>query len=199
MLTASSLGKRPITTNNDPPLAWAPENVSIKTHSIESRFVTGPSNILFGGVYVCTFQPGNFTGRGGERVNVDCLNLSFTDVCSFCLSFFSFFPMRSFLVFWFDVMRVSLTSRIEQRSSEFCIVYRPQEKYVWFSIFVTDLLKFCSLCGSCSINLLQAHENFSSGRSFFNAIRNCALKLWYEFHQFLVSVWRLIIDVCVRR
>ena len=40
-------------------------------HSIESRFVIGPSNILFGGVYVCTFSPGNFTGWGSEGVNND--------------------------------------------------------------------------------------------------------------------------------
>ena len=32
--------------------------------SIEIRFVIEPSNILFGGVHVCTFQPGNFTGCG---------------------------------------------------------------------------------------------------------------------------------------
>ena len=38
-------------------------------HSVESRFVMGPSNILFAGVYVCTFQPGNFTGCGSEGVN----------------------------------------------------------------------------------------------------------------------------------
>ena len=40
--------------------------------TIESRFVTGPSDILFGGVYVCTFpQPGIFTGCGSEgAVNV---------------------------------------------------------------------------------------------------------------------------------
>ena len=36
--------------------------------SIESRFVIGPSNILFGGVYACNFQPGNFTGCGSEGV-----------------------------------------------------------------------------------------------------------------------------------
>ena len=30
-------------------------------HSIESRFVIGPSDILFASLYVCTFQPGNFT------------------------------------------------------------------------------------------------------------------------------------------
>ena len=38
-------------------------------HSTKSRFVIGPSNILFGGVYVCTFQPGYFTGWVSEGVN----------------------------------------------------------------------------------------------------------------------------------
>ena len=38
-------------------------------HRTESRFVKGPSNILFVRVYVCTFQPGNFTGWGSEGVN----------------------------------------------------------------------------------------------------------------------------------
>ena len=38
-------------------------------HSIDNRFVTGPSHILFGGVYVGTFQSGNFTGCGSEGVN----------------------------------------------------------------------------------------------------------------------------------
>ena len=37
-------------------------------HSIKSGFVIGSSDILFGGVYVCTFQPGNFTGWGSEGV-----------------------------------------------------------------------------------------------------------------------------------
>ena len=37
-------------------------------HSIESRFVTEPSNILFGGMYVSTFQPGDFTGWGSGGV-----------------------------------------------------------------------------------------------------------------------------------
>ena len=36
--------------------------------SIKSRLVIGQSNILFGGVYVCTFQPGNFTDWGSEGV-----------------------------------------------------------------------------------------------------------------------------------
>ena len=37
-------------------------------HIVESRFVIGPSNILFGDVYECSFQPGNFTGWGSEEV-----------------------------------------------------------------------------------------------------------------------------------
>ena len=39
-------------------------------HSIESRFVIGPSNIPFAGAYVSTFQPRNFTGWDSEGVNV---------------------------------------------------------------------------------------------------------------------------------
>ena len=35
------------------------EKSSIKIHSIENIFVRGPSDNLSGGVYVCTFQPGN--------------------------------------------------------------------------------------------------------------------------------------------
>ena len=38
-------------------------------HSTENRFAIGPSNRLFIVVYVSIFQPGNFTGLGGERVN----------------------------------------------------------------------------------------------------------------------------------
>ena len=38
-------------------------------HSTKSRFVIGPSNILSEGVYVCTFQPRNFTGWGSREVN----------------------------------------------------------------------------------------------------------------------------------
>ena len=52
-----------------PPIALERERISIKMHSIKSRFVTGPSNILFAGVYVSTFQPGGFTGWGSEGVN----------------------------------------------------------------------------------------------------------------------------------
>ena len=42
--------------------------ISIKMHSIENRFVTGPSDILSAGVYVFTFQPGNLTSWGSEGV-----------------------------------------------------------------------------------------------------------------------------------
>ena len=38
-------------------------------NSTESRFVTGPSDILFGSVYVRTFQPITFTDCGSEGVN----------------------------------------------------------------------------------------------------------------------------------
>ena len=51
------------------PLCMSPWKDSIKLHTTESRFVTGPSNILFAGVFVCTFQPGNVTGWGNKAVN----------------------------------------------------------------------------------------------------------------------------------
>ena len=41
----------------------------MKMHSIGSRFVIGPSNILSAGVFVYTFQLGNCTGSGSEGVN----------------------------------------------------------------------------------------------------------------------------------
>ena len=44
-------------------------------HSIQNRFVLGPSNIQSGGVYVCTFQPGSFTGYGSEGVSRPTLTL----------------------------------------------------------------------------------------------------------------------------
>ena len=36
--------------------AWAHENNYIKIHNIKSRFVIEPSDILFSGMYVCSFQ-----------------------------------------------------------------------------------------------------------------------------------------------
>ena len=39
-----------------PPLAWARQKTSIKRHNIESKSVTGPWNILFASLYVCTFH-----------------------------------------------------------------------------------------------------------------------------------------------
>ena len=43
--------------------------ISDVSHSIKSVFVirSTKKNVLFAGGYVCTFQPGNFTGRGSER------------------------------------------------------------------------------------------------------------------------------------
>ena len=49
-------------------------------YSIESRFVVGPSNILVACMYVCTSQPGNFTGWGGKGF----------DVCVACTSGYAF-------------------------------------------------------------------------------------------------------------
>ena len=74
MHAAPSLGKRPIKSAKFgiikafSPFALVRERIFIKMHSAKSRFVIGPSNILFAGMYMCTFQPGNFTGWGSERV-----------------------------------------------------------------------------------------------------------------------------------
>ena len=45
-------------------------------HSIESRLAVEPSNILFAGVYVGTFEPGNFKVWGSERIR-------YSTTCSF--------------------------------------------------------------------------------------------------------------------
>ena len=51
-------------------LRESPKRISVKTHSIESKFVIRrTSNLLLAGMYVYTFQPGNFTGWGSEGVN----------------------------------------------------------------------------------------------------------------------------------
>ena len=44
---------------------------------MESRLVTGPSDILFAGMYVYTFQPGNFTGCGSEGVKYLSVSVCF--------------------------------------------------------------------------------------------------------------------------
>ena len=68
--SSRSLSKRPIKVPNLKslrplfPFARGSERISIKTRSTESRFLTGPSNILFASVYVCTFQPENFYRLG---------------------------------------------------------------------------------------------------------------------------------------
>ena len=46
-------------------------------HSFESRFIIGPSSILFAGVYVSTFQLRNFTGWGNE-VNHEFASCSYS-------------------------------------------------------------------------------------------------------------------------
>ena len=48
----------------------------IKMHDTESRFVTAPVNILFRSLCAYTFQPGNVTGWGSERVkSLHCIPL----------------------------------------------------------------------------------------------------------------------------
>ena len=46
------------------------EKISFKVRGIESRFVIGPSNILFVGVYVCTFQPRSLTTGAAKELKV---------------------------------------------------------------------------------------------------------------------------------
>ena len=65
VLAAPSLGKSPVKVPNfktKPLNPFCPllmgtcrERISIKMDNIESRFIIGPSDILFGGVNVCTF------------------------------------------------------------------------------------------------------------------------------------------------
>ena len=68
VLAALSLGKRPIEVPNlkslqlFPIFAGAHERTSVKIYSTEIRAVIEPSNILFSGVYMSTFQPRKFTG-----------------------------------------------------------------------------------------------------------------------------------------
>ena len=86
----TSLGKRSIKVPNlkslspppspPPPLpssfVWARERTFIKIHSIESRFVTGPWNILLASLHMCTLQPRDFTSWGCERVNRRTLSIT---------------------------------------------------------------------------------------------------------------------------
>ena len=81
MLAALSPRKRPMKVANlksvwllfsfffSPSVACVRERTSIETHGIERKFVIGLSNILIADVYVCTFQPGNYTSWGSEGVN----------------------------------------------------------------------------------------------------------------------------------
>ena len=75
MLAMPSLRKRPIKAPNlkslrpFSPFTWARERISIKIHGLESRIVTGPSDTLFAGMYMCALQQGNFTGWNSEGVD----------------------------------------------------------------------------------------------------------------------------------
>ena len=52
------------------PLSMSTRKDFYKNAHIEIRFVIGPLNTLFDGVYVCTFQPGNLTCWGREGVTL---------------------------------------------------------------------------------------------------------------------------------
>ena len=74
--------------------------------NIESRFVVGPSNTMFTGVYVCTYQPANFTGCGSEGVNqtvqnirklynLFCVLILFRNAVNFVSDFLGVFYLRA--------------------------------------------------------------------------------------------------------
>ena len=78
-----------------PPFVWARESTSIKMHSTEGRFVTGPSNTLSAGVYVDAFQPGNCTGCGSEGVNDWLEGKTFTFTQEYIYIFIYFIHVHS--------------------------------------------------------------------------------------------------------
>ena len=93
MPAAPSLGKWPIKMPKLKPLRLlCPLHVSAKQDCCQNEqywkwellqgrrcyravIVIGPSNIQFAGVYVCTFQPRNFTGCNSDGVNLVSINL----------------------------------------------------------------------------------------------------------------------------
>ena len=100
----------------------SPEQVKgfflIKIHSIESGFVIGPWNVPFAGVYVCIFQPGNFTGRGSKGVNSpDCVHQHVR-----CDRFFSFY---------FSPIRVLLADYVQRRLNNFPCTVSDKLISIW--------------------------------------------------------------------
>ena len=64
-----------------------------KCRVLKVDVVVVPSNILFTGVYVCTFQPGNFIGWGSEGVKIPAeegRGRNIGDILVFLLSEFHF-------------------------------------------------------------------------------------------------------------
>ena len=78
MLVAPSLGEPPTSKTKSaksetiktflPPSNEHVKGFVFKCTVLNVRFVTGPSNVLFAGVHVYTFQPGNLTGCGSEGI-----------------------------------------------------------------------------------------------------------------------------------
>ena len=63
-----------------PLFAWAREMTSNKMHSIGSRAVIGPSNMLFASLYVCTFQPGKIYAV----CKLVCMHISARNIYAVC-------------------------------------------------------------------------------------------------------------------
>ena len=81
--------------------------------SIEIRFVIGPSDILFAGVYVCTFQPQNWTGWGSEGVSHSKCIYNESNTLSSLSS--------SLLILWQPNLVRSLSSRCRVKIWDGCV------------------------------------------------------------------------------
>ena len=93
-------------------------------YSIESRFVIGPSNILFASVYVCTFQPGNVTDWGSEGVKASTTKFSSIDFLRWILLQHAFSVSTPASAFWPPVSPLWLGS-----SSVMLYVHRDHGDY----------------------------------------------------------------------
>ena len=73
-------------------------------HSIEAKFVIGPSDILFAGVYLCTFQPEYFTAWDSEGVKAGYNSSPSIDTASFsCCAVFK--ALHCLLLYFAAVVR----------------------------------------------------------------------------------------------
>ena len=133
------------------------QSISMKMHSIETRFVAWPSNVRSGGVYVCTFQPGNFTGWGSEGLTENDQQLP----TWFCYAF----PFQSHVVdpglFQVCCRRVHVPAHTVHTAH---IVYTGDFRRHWG---VRDvLLRVCGVCRD-EIPLYRLTRNWTFSLLFF--------------------------------